>query len=371
MKKSDFVSQVCLAVLLTFGSAAWAAERQAKFAVTDKQMQTLGIQVAPLQRQSAPVVVSLPAQVVVPPNREQIISAPLAGLAVQLFVQQNQVVKQGAPLLRIVSQELGELQLQVLQSSTRATLARQAAQRERALFDEGIIPQRRVQETQAALKESEAALHQAKAALRLTGLSAAAIDRIAASGNLEDSLILRAAQAGIVTGIDVKLGQRVEASTALLRLAQTDILWLDIQAPVADAANWQPGTKLKIQGRDSAARIVSVGSSVSAGSQTVALRAVVDTGANGLRAGEFVSVELPTATTSEGWDIPLSAVAHDGNQAYIFVRSPGGFEARPVKVIASAGQRLRIQGALKAGENIAVTGVVALKGAWLDEKGGL
>lgn len=370
MKKSDLASRVCLALALSFVSATWAAERQAKFAVSDQQMQALGIQVAPLRAEAAPVIALLPAQVVVPPNREQIISAPVAGLATQLFVQQNQVVKQGAPLLRIVSAELGQLQLQVMQSSTRAALARQAAQRERALFDEGIVPERRVQESQAALRESEAALYQAKAALRLTGFSAAAINRLAASGKLEDSLTLRATQAGVVTSIDVKLGQRVEASTSLFRLAQTDILWLDIQVSTADAGNWKPGAKMKILGRDSTARIVSAGSNVSATSQTVTLRAVVEAGANSLRAGEFVTVELPSAAGSDGWNVPLSAVAHDGKQAYVFVRSTNSFEARPVKVAASAGQRVRIQGALKADEKIAVSGTVALKGAWLEDKGG-
>lgn len=370
MKKISIANQICLVTMLAFASSAWTAERQAKFAVSDQQMQALGIQVAPLRAEAAPVIVSLPAQVIVPPNREQIISAPVAGLAAQLFVQQNQAVKSGAPLLRIVSPELGQLQLQVMQSSTRASLASQAAQRERALFDEGIIPQRRVQEAQAALKESEAALYQAKAALRLSGFSEAAIRRLATSGKPEDSLTLRAAQAGVVTDVDVKLGQRVEASTALMRLAQTDVLWLDVQAPAADAASWKPGTKVKLQGRDSAARIVSAGSSVSASSQTVVLRAVVETGATNLRAGELVTVELPSSVTSDGWDVPLSAVAHDDKQAYVFVRSANNFEARPVKVTASAGQRVRIQGALKAGETIATSGIVALKGAWLEEKEG-
>lgn len=370
MKKNVFVLQLCFAFALTSGPVAWAAGQSTEFDITNQQMQALAIRVMPLQQQTAPVMLSLPAQVVVPPNREQIVSSPLAGLAVQLFVQQNQVVKQGAPLLRLVSPELGPLQLQAMQASTRATLARQTAKRERALFNEGIIPERRVQEAQAALQESEAALRQAKAALRLSGLPAAAINRITASGKLEDSLTLRAAQAGTVTSIDVKPGQRVEASTALLHLAQTDILWLDIQAPVTAAVNWQPGARLKIRGRDSVARIVSIGSSVSPGSQSIALRAVIETGANGLRAGEFVTVELPSAATSEGWDVPLSALAHEGKQAYVFVRSPKGFIARPVKVITSAGQRVRIVGPLKAGENIAVSGVVALKGAWLDAKGG-
>lgn len=372
MKKSDLLSQVCLAVVFACGSSALAAERQARFNVSDKQMQALGIQVMPLQQQSEPVVLSLPAQVVVPPNREQVISTPFAGLAVQIFVQQNQAVKQGEPLLRVVSAELGQLQLQVLQSASRATLARQTAQREQALFKEGIIPQRRVQEAQAALKESEAAFLQAKSALRLTGLPASTIDRIATTGKLEDSLTLRAAQGGIVTSVEVKLGQRVDAMTALLRVAQTDQLWLEIQAPTADAARWQPGSKLKLQGRTTAARIVSVSPSVTAGSQTVALQASLDAGASGLRPGEFVTVEVLASggqSGQSGWSVPLPALAHDAGQAYVFVRVANGFEARPVSVLASAGQRVRIAGALKAGELIAVSGVVALKGAWLEEKG--
>lgn len=347
-----------------------AVERQAKFKVSDKQMQALGIQIASLQRQSEPVVVRLPAKVVLPPNQEQVISAPFAGLAVQLFVQPNQIVKQGEPLVRIVSAELGQLQLQVLQTSSRTALARQTAQRERALYDEGIIPQRRVQESQAALKESEAALVQAKSALRLTGLPLAAIDRITASGKLEDSLTMRAAQGGIITGIDVKIGQRVDATSALLRVAQTDHLWLDIQAPSADASNWKTGSKFSLQGRDITARIVSVSPTVTAGSQTVTLRATVESGANGLRPGEFVTAELPAAIGESGWSVPLPAVAHDGKQAYVFVRTADGFEARPVTVAASAGQRVRIDGALKADEQVAISGVVALKGAWLEEKGG-
>jgi multidrug efflux pump subunit AcrA (membrane-fusion protein) len=53
----------------------------------------------------------------------------------------------------------------------------------------------------------------------------------------------------------------------------------------------------------------------------------------------------------------------------VFVRTLDGFEARPVTVSASAGQRVRVQGALKAGDAVAVSGVVALKGAWLNEGG--
>jgi RND family efflux transporter MFP subunit len=371
MNRSFFparVSACAMAVLCTLTITAQAAERPAKFVVASSQVQALGIQTMPLQNQAESVRTSYPAQVVMPPNAERVISSPVAGLILQLLVQPNQMVRAGAPLVRIASPELGQLQLQLLQAGARATLARQAAQREKDLFDEGLIAQRRVQEAQAAMQEAEATLKQAKTALRLGGMPLATIDRVAASGNPQDSLVLSATQAGVVTEIKVKPGQRVDASTPLLHLAQTGTLWLEIQVPVADSGGWAPGTPLKAPGRDITARILSSGATVAADSQMVVMRAVVQGKVGQVRPGELLSVELPVAATAGGWDLPLSAVAHDDDQAYVFVRTPDGFEARPVKVVASAAQRVRVQGPVKAGEQVAVSGVVALKGAWLNDR---
>lgn len=363
------VSACTMAALCAFTFAAQAADRPAKFAVASGQVQALGIQTAPLQNQAESVRTSYPAQVVIPPNAEQVISSPVTGLVSQLLVQQNQTVRAGMPLIRIASPELGQLQLQLLQANARATLARQAAKREQELFSEGLIAQRRVQEAHAALQEADATLKQAKTALRLSGMSMAAIDKVAASGNPQESLVLAATQAGVVTEIRAKPGQRVDSTTPLMHLAQTGTLWLEIQVPVAESTRWIPGTKLKVQGRDMTAHILSSSAMVASGSQMVVMRALVQGKAGQVRPGEFLTVELPVAATAGAWDLPLSSVAHDGDQAYVFVRTPDGFEARPVKVSASAGQRVRIQGPVKAGEEVAVSGVVALKGAWLSDKG--
>ncbi|KVW95549.1 RND transporter [Thiobacillus denitrificans] len=357
-----------MATLCVLTSTAQAADQPVKFTVPNSQIQALGIQTAPLQTQTSAVKASFPAQVVLPPTAEQVVSSPVTGLVAQVLVQQNQAVRAGSPLVRIVSPELGQLQLQLLQATARATLARQAARREQALFKEGIIPQRRVQEAQAALMEGEAALNQAKSILRLSGMSAATINRVAASGKLQDSITLTAMQAGIVTELAVQPGQRVEAATALLHVAQMGSLWLDIQLPASQSASWPVGTRVEVPGRGITARILSASPTVSSNSQTLVLRAAVEGKTSQLRPGEFVTVELPMAATQGSWDVPLSALAYDGNQPYVFVRTSTGFEARPVQAVASAGQRVRVQGAVKAGERIAVSGVVALKGAWLDAK---
>ena len=356
------------AALCVFTLSAQAQSRPAKFVVANAQVQALGIQTAPLQSQAESVRTSFPAQVVMPPNAEQVISSPVTGLISQLLVQPNQMVRVGTPLVRIASPELGQLQLQLLQSNTRATLARQAAKREQDLFDEGLIAQRRVQEAQAALQEAEATLKQSKTALRLSGMSMSVIDKVAASGNPQDSLVLAATQTGVVTEIKAKPGQRVDPTTPLIHLAQTGTLWLEIQVPVAENASWATGTKLKVQGRDITAQIMSSNALVASGSQMVVMRALVQGNAGQVRPGELLTVELPVAASAGAWGLPLSSVAHDGNQAYVFVRTPDGFEARPVKVSASSGQRIHAQGPLKSGEEVAVSGVVALKGAWLNDK---
>lgn len=359
-----------VAVMCAFAATAQAAEHPARFPVAAAQLQTLGIETQPLQPGSAQIRADFPAQVVVPPTAEQVVSSPVAGMVAQLLVQPGQPVAAGTPLLRIASPEFGQLQLQLLQASARATLARQTAQREQALFKEGIIPQRRVQEAQAALKENEAALQQARAALRLSGVPAASVERILASGAPQDSLTLSAERNAIVTALSVKPGQRVDGMTALLSLAQTDVLWLDIQLPIGERATWTADSRLNVavDGQEIPARILSISPTVAASSQTVTLRAALEGKAERLRPGEFVSAALPLPASADSWDVPLAAVAHDGGQAYLFVRDAEGFAARAVQVVASAGQLVRVRGALKAGEQIAVSGVVALKGAWLNAK---
>ncbi|MES2401417.1 MAG: efflux RND transporter periplasmic adaptor subunit [Pseudomonadota bacterium] len=367
---SHRASALATAILLALAppQIVHAANGTTRFTVAASQLQVMGIETVPLQVQGEPVRVNYPAQTVLPPSAEQVISSPVAGLVMQLLVQPNQLVRPGAPLLRIASPELGQMQLQLLQATSRATLARQTAQREQSLFSEGLIAQRRVQEAQAGLQEAEAALRQAKSALRLGGMSAGAIDKVAASGNPQDSLVLAASQAGVVTEISARAGQRVDSAAPLLRLAQTNTLWLEIQVPAAEASAWPSGTKLKVKGRDVTASVVGSSALVASGSQMLAVRALVDGKSGQLRPGELVSVELSMSSTAVGWDLPLAALARDGSDAYIFVRTADGFEARAAKVLASGGQRARVQVDAKAGEQVAVTGVVALKGAWLDAK---
>lgn len=367
---------VVAALAASLSLPALSAERSALLKVSDAQMQAMGITAQPLQTAGASVAASFPALVVVPPGGERIVSAPLTTLVEQVFVQPGQAVKSGAPLLRIASAELGQAQMQLAQAAVRARLAQQTLAREQSLFGEGIIPERRVQEARAALTQAQAEVGQARSTLRLIGMPQAAMDKVAGGGQAQDGLTLSAQQAGTVTEIAVRPGQRVEASSLLLRLVQSGAIGLEIQVPAAQASAYPMGTKLKVVGTNTPAHVVSSSPNVAPGSQTSTLRAAVDDRgvAVTLRPGEAVTVQMgapqsPASGTApaDTWTIPLPAVAYDGQKAHVFVKTAQGFEARPVQVLNSAGQQVRVQGALKAGDSVAVSGVVALKGAWLKE----
>jgi RND family efflux transporter MFP subunit len=353
--------------------AAHAAGPTDVFPVTAAQMQALGVQLQRLEAGSEVAGLSYPARVVLPPRQQQLISAPLAGVVDQLLVSDNDAVKPGQPLLRLLSPELGELQLRLMEAAARSGLAVKTLQRERALFGEGIIPERRVQEAEAAAAEGLARRRQAEAALRLAGLDDATIRRVADGGGVTQStLTVRARSAGVVSELAVKPGQRVQQADALLQIADTRRLWLDVQIPLSRRHEMATakGGKLTLLGHEGiSATVLSVGAAASDG-QTLTLRAEVSQGGASLRVGEFVQARLPFAGTGDGWAVPQQAVARQGDRAFVFVRTEQGFVAKPVTVLASGGQTLRVKGDLQAGQQIATAAVIALKAAWQGKSGG-
>lgn len=360
----------CAGLLVSWFLAlpAYAAD---EFAVSPAQMQSLGVQLQRLAQPSDIAGLTYSARVVLPPRQQQVLSAPLAGVVDQLLVAENDAVQIGQPLLRLISPELGELQLKLMEAGSRTRLSAKTLQRERQLFTEGIIPERRVLEAEATAAEDQARRRQAEAALRLAGLDDATIRRVAEGGKVDTALTLRSRTAGLVADLDVKPGQRVQQADALLRIADTRRLWLDIQIPSARQSEVASakGAPVTVVGRDDVhATVASVSTSVN-DSQMLTLRADVTQGTQSLRPGDYLQVRVPFAAGGVGWPVPLRAVVRQGEQAYLFVRTEKGFVAKPVTVLASAGQSVQVKGELQAGQEIATASVIALKAAW-QGKGG-
>ena len=349
-----------------FSLSVRAADR---FPVTPAQLQALGITLQRLDQPSVLRGLVYPARVVLPPQQEFVISAPVAGVVHRVLVAEHDVLQAGQPLLLLSSPDFGALQLEALEAANKHRLTQQTLEREKQLFAEGIVPQRRALEAEAAASDARGRLDHAKAALRLAGVDEGSLTQLIERGKLLDSLTLRARSAGIVVELSAKPGQRVAPADPLAQIADPSHLWLDIQLPADKASAWAKDGEIAVVGRAATATAVSLGAMVSEG-QSVSLRADVTRGVELLRPGEFVQAQVPFAGTADAWTLPISAVSRQGEHAYVFARTADGFEAREVTVVASAAQSVSVTGPLVTGDQVAVTSTIALKAAWLGESGG-
>lgn len=151
-------------------SSAWAQTATSiALPLSSKQQTALGVQVAPLQAANAGAVL-VTASVVAPPGKEVAVSAPYPGQVARWLVGVGDSVKAGAPLAQFTSPMLGDARRQLNEAALDYKNASAAAQRDQAMFDEGIIPAVRLQLSRAKQEAAQAQLHSREAELSAAGV---------------------------------------------------------------------------------------------------------------------------------------------------------------------------------------------------------
>lgn len=335
--------------------------------LTADQITALAIVTAPAVAEGEASVSSLTATVVVPNSQMHVVSTPLPALVESLSVAVGQQVKRGQALARLKSPQLAEAQSAFLQADAQRSLAQDNLKRDTQLFDEGIIAESRLRATQVAERSASAAYEEHRQALRLMGMSDGAIGALRKSRALGSSLTLSAPADGVILDQLATVGQRLDSAAPIYRLARLDPLWLEIHAPAARAANLNEGAPVSVPSADASGKLVAVGRSVDADSQTVMLRASITRNARNLRPGQRVEVSVGATVAGVGsaWRIPREALVRQGDQAYVFARSAGGFQPVPVSVLHEAASAYTVSAQLDPRAPIAVKGAAALKAKML------
>ena len=351
-----------LLAMLAQGSTVQAANL---IAVDADQQSAFGITLsAPL-----PVAETLsrryPAEVAVPNRQMRVVAAPQSGVLESLLVAEGERVEVGQVLAELRSPELVDAQSQYLESLTRLELIETELARDRTLFREGVIAERRLLESQSKQRELTTMVEQRLQLLELAGFGSEDIMTLARTRRLTSRLPVRAPIGGVVLEQMVSTGQSVATAAPLYRVAELNPLWLEIHVPVERIVGVQEGGRVLLPREDTAGTIVTIGRMVHGQDQGVLVRAEITEGAERLRPGQFVEVQLSAAAEGESWRVPLESLVRHAGNAYLFVSRDGGFEALPVRVLAEEEGSAVVAGELTAADRLAVTGVVAIKAAWL------
>ncbi len=354
------------AVFLLFTAIAASAAAQSpadeRRTLAAQQVEALGIRVEPAGSAQTASLARYPAQVVVPVARQRLVAAPLPALVESLQVAVGDPVRAGQTLAVLRSAQATELQRDVAQANSQAELARRSLERDEQLFAEGLIAQSRLEAARAQARQAQAQQLERRRALEQAGV-----------GGGSGQIVLRTPIAGVVLEQHAVVGQRVEQAAPLYRIATLDPLWVEMQVPAIDAASLALGRAVRVEASPAAGsagaagdakaiegRVIALGQSVDAATQTVLVRAEVRAPGGILRPGQTVvaGVEMPGAGTVQ---LPAAAVVEDGGATVVFVEeAAGSFRRVPVVLVRTADNVATVKG-IAAGARVVAHGTAALK----------
>ncbi len=334
----------------------------------------LGIETSALDSSNVAPSLSVGGEVVVPPGRALVITAPVAGV---VYAPTNGAlpiggarVTAGQPLMQLVSlpADPARIQQDVSVARARLTQATQEAERVADLFKDGLISARDQQRAQADLAAAKAAFDLASAQQ-----SAARGDTRGASGALSsaiNALVVTAPQSGIIRSISVGEGQSVAAGAPLTEVVRLDRLWVRVPVYATDAARVDRRTYATVQalGSDRDAlttRAMPIAAPPSADPMASTVDVFYELQDGAFRPGERVSVSLPLGSREElALVAPLAAIVRDMHGgAWVYEQMDSvTFARRRVDVLRVIGDRAVLGRGPVVGTRVVTAGAAELFG---------
>ena len=175
-------------------------------------------------------------------------------------------------------------------------------------------------------------------------------------------VVLRAPRDGVVSQLDIREGQRVQAGTSLMIISGLDTVWVEAAIPQAQAAGIAPGTKVSatvsaFPGESFEGRVEALLPSIDAANRTQMARIVLANPGRRLAPGMFADLQFAGATGESHPLLPDEALIATGNDARVIVAlAEGRFQPVRVTTGRSAGGRTEILSGLSGGERVVVSG---------------
>jgi cobalt-zinc-cadmium efflux system membrane fusion protein len=333
--------------------------------LSEEHLNSLGITLGKFEDAKQLPVLNAPAKVVIPAAYEFLMSASQAGLITKLNAAVGDNVKKGQVLAQLNSPSLLSMQRLYLKALTDLQLNLFSYQRDKKLWDEGVIAERRWQETSSQYNAFVYEANELKQLLEISGMTAIEIDHLSKTHQLSSQLSMHAPISGVVIERLGVVGERVDILAPIYRVANLDELWLEIDVPHERLGRITVGDQVLIDNTPIRAEIKLVGQSVNPENQTVQVRAKIIGKQSTVRSGQTINTQIIERIETQAFKVPNTAIAqHEGN-AFIFVRNQDGFKVSPITVIGQQTDESIVKGDFVGNEAIAIKGAVALKAQWL------
>jgi RND family efflux transporter MFP subunit len=288
-------------------------------------------------------------------RRSTVIQPQAEGFLLKILVTPGQRVSPGTPMFEIDSTTL-QAALAAWQSTRAAReadaeFAKQQAERAKSLLSVGAGSKQEYEQAVAHQKATEAQLKAVDEQIRQSKAELAYYN-------------VTAPTEGMVGDIPVRIGDRVTRATALTTVEDNSGLEVYVNVPVHQAPNLKVGLPIRIVNDAgdllTTTRAAFVSPSVDDTTQTVLVKAPIESRGGTFRADQFVRARIVFSLT-EGLTIPVVAVNRINGQYFVFVAesSDKGLVAKQKSVTLGpvVGNDYLVLAGLKPGEKLIVSGI--------------
>lgn len=347
---------------LAFSLLASPMVAQDEVRLSAVQARNIGVRVTHPVSSRTDRTLPYPAQIVIPTTQIWVVSAPVAGMLINLQVGRGDRVAAGQPLVTMESPGFVSQQRDYLHAVAQEVLASQQLKRNVDLFEGKAVPQRVLEASQAEARQASIVVAERRQMLRLSGLSDEMISQLANEASISGTLTVNAPRAASVVDIAVSPGQRLEQSAPLVKLARLSPLWAEIAIPASHIRAIRTGARVEIEGYATPGKVVLVSETTDAATQTILVRAEVANDGE-LHPGQTAAVRIGFLSPGESaWEIPYGALVRRGEQTAVFVAIDGGFRLVPVTLVAEDQDHVVVSGPITDKDQVAIGGISALRG---------
>lgn len=307
----------------------------------------------------------LPGEVSADEDRAMQIIPRAPGLVREVRGQLGDRVVAGAVLAVIESNGAADAAATYAAARSRATLTKGQAAREQGLWRAGISSRRDYEVAKQAADEAAAMLLGAQQ--KLTFLGASLTGKAAQDGlGTLPSTVLKAPIDGTLIERHVAVGDQVDESRVLFRLANLDQVWVIANVSESDVGRVELGQNAQVSlpaypGTAFPGRITWISDVLDPVTRTVRVRVVVPNSDRLLKPGSFVEATLIPVRPIAQLLVATQAIQRQTDQTVVFVSlGNGDYRLQPITIASRTDTAVAVASGLKAGERVVTSGAFSL-----------
>lgn len=331
---------------------------QLRFAPDHPQLALLGIvSAAP----GKAITVELPAKLVWNEERTQRIYPAFAGRVMAIKADVGQQVKSGALLAQLASPDFGMAQADTAKAGAEASLSQKSLQRQRELFEAGIIARKDLDQAEFDAARTQAETQRAQARTKLYSGGNGVNQALALVASLSGTVVER----NLNPSQEVRPDQSGPGVPALFVVTDPTSLWVQIDARESEIGTLKIGSAFELVipslgGQKFDGRVTAAADFIDPATRTIKVRGVV-ANPNRMLKAEMLATARIERQLGAGVVIPSQAVSLLGAKHTVMVQTQlGVFESREVSLSYQGPKETVVSRGLEVGEQVVTDNMLLL-----------